>query len=200
MTPRPFLILMCALVLGSCASNAAGPTNTKAPDSFNVTLDLSTGPVVIHIDRADAPLGVDRFYNLVQAKYFDGARFFRVIPGFVAQFGMNADPKVNKAWDVPIKDDPVKHTNMAGSLVFAATSRPNSRTTQMFINLGDNANLDQMGFAPIGRVMSGMDNVAKINPEYKENPDQEEIEKSGNAYLIKEFPRLDYIKTARVTP
>src|SRR5271154_6222117 len=139
---RLSLILTVALVLGGCASNAAGPTNVKAPDSFKVTLDLSTGPVVIQIDRVDAPLGADRFYNLVQSKFFDGARFFRVIPGFVVQFGMASDPKVNKAWDVPLKDDPLKHTNMPGSVVFAATSQPNSRTTQLFINLGDNARLD----------------------------------------------------------
>jgi peptidyl-prolyl cis-trans isomerase A (cyclophilin A) len=193
------LILTVVMALGSCALNAAGPTNVKAPDSYKVTLDLSTGPVVIQIDRVDAPQGADRFYNLVQAKFFDGARFFRVIPGFVVQFGMAASPAVNKAWDLPIKDDPVKHTNMPGSVVFAATSQPNSRTTQLFINLGDNARLDQMGFAPIGRVISGMENVVKINAEYRENPDQGEIEKSGNAYLEKAFPRLDYIKTARVT-
>jgi peptidyl-prolyl cis-trans isomerase A (cyclophilin A) len=193
------LILTLAIVLGSCASNAA-PPNVKAPDVFKVTLDLSTGPVVIQVERDAAPTGVDRFYNLVQAKFFDGARFFRVIPGFVVQFGMAADPKVNKAWDVPIKDDPVKHANMPGTLVFAATSAPNSRTTQMFINTGDNSRLDAMGFAPIGRVLSGMENVMKINSEYGENPDQSEIEKSGNAYLTKEFPRLDYIKTARITP
>jgi peptidyl-prolyl cis-trans isomerase A (cyclophilin A) len=195
------LILTGAMLLAGCgASDAAGPPNVKAPDVFKVTLDLSTGPVVIEIEREAAPNGVDRFYNLVQAKFFDGARFFRVIPGFVVQFGMNGDPKVNKVWDAAIKDDPVKHSNAPGTVVFAATSAPNSRTTQMFINLGDNARLDGMGFAPIGRVISGLENVTKINPEYRENPDQSEIEKSGNAYLQKEFPRLDYIKTARVTP
>jgi peptidyl-prolyl cis-trans isomerase A (cyclophilin A) len=195
------LILTVAMLLAGCgASDAAGPTNVKAPDIFKVTLDLSTGPVVVEIERAAAPNGVDRFYNLVQAKFFDGARFFRVIPGFVVQFGMNGDPKVNKTWDVPIKDDPVKHSNAPGTVVFAATSAPNSRTTQMFINIGDNARLDAMGFAPIGHVLSGLENVTKINPEYRENPDQSEIEKSGNAYLQKAFPRLDYIKTARVTP
>jgi peptidyl-prolyl cis-trans isomerase A (cyclophilin A) len=196
---RLSLIFTIAVVLGGCSSDAAGPTNVKAPESFKVTLDLSTGPVVIQVDRVDAPLGADRFYNLVQVKFFDGARFFRVIPGFMAQFGMAADPKANKVWDVRIQDDPVKHTNMPGSLVFAATSEKNSRTTQMFINTGDNARLDAMGFAPIGRVISGMENVIKINPEYRENPDQGEIEAKGNAYLEKAFPRLDYIKTARVT-
>jgi peptidyl-prolyl cis-trans isomerase A (cyclophilin A) len=194
------MMAVIALVLGSCASNAAGPTNVKAPDTYKVTLDLSTGPVVVEVLRADAPLGADRFYNLVRAKFFDGARFFRVIPGFMAQFGMAADPAVNKAWNVPIKDDAVKHTNVRGSLVFAATSQPNSRTTQLFINFANNAQLDGLGFAPFGRVVSGMENVDKINPEYRENPDQSEIESKGNAYLEKEFPRLDYIKTAKVTP
>jgi peptidyl-prolyl cis-trans isomerase A (cyclophilin A) len=193
------LVLTLALAVGSCASNAE-PPNKKAPDVFKVTFDLSTGPVVIQVEREAAPIGVDRFYNLVQAKYFDGTRFFRVIPGFMAQFGAAADPKVGKAWDVPIKDDPAKHSNLPGTLSFAATSSPNSRTTQMFINTADNSRLDAMGFAPIGHVLSGMENVMKINAEYGENPDQSEIEKSGNVYLMKEFPRLDYIKTVRITP
>jgi cyclophilin family peptidyl-prolyl cis-trans isomerase len=196
----PLVTAVIAIVLGACAAPAAGPTNVKAPDMFKVEMDLSTGPVVIEIDRTAAPAGVDRFYNLVKAKFFDGARFFRVIPGFVVQFGAAASPTVNKTWEVPIKDDAVRHSNGRGTLVFAATSQPNSRTTQLFINLGDNARLDGMGFAPFGRVVSGMENVDKINPEYRENPDQGEIESKGNAYLEKEFPRLDYVKTVKILP
>jgi peptidyl-prolyl cis-trans isomerase A (cyclophilin A) len=192
--------LVLALVLGAIALSAQAPANKTAPDSFKVTFDLSTGPVVVQVERDAAPIGVDRFYNLVVAKFFDGTRFFRVLPGFMAQFGAAADPKVGKAWDVPIQDDPVKHSNLPGTLVFAATSKPNSRTTQLYFNMGDNAYLDKMGFAPIGRVLSGMENVMKINTEYRDNPDQSEIEKSGNAYLTKAFPRLDYVKTARITP
>lgn len=189
-----------AVLLGACALNAAPPPNVKAPDTFKVQFDLSTGPVVVEVERAASPNGVDRFYNLIRAKYYDGARFFRVIPGFMAQFGAAADPAVNKTWNVPIKDDPVRHSNARGTLTFAATSQPNSRTAQLFINTGDNARLDGMGFAPFGRVLSGMENVDKINAEYREQPDQDEIEKQGNAYLTKEFPRLDYIKTARIIP
>jgi peptidyl-prolyl cis-trans isomerase A (cyclophilin A) len=190
---------VAALAIGSL--QAAGPTNVKAPDTYKVAFELSKGPVVIEVTRADAPLGADRFFNLVKAKYFDGARFFRVVPGFVVQFGMNGDPALTKAWDVQIKDDAVKQTNARGTLVFAATSQPNSRSTQLFINLADkNAFLDKMGFAPFGKVISGMEIVDQINAEYKENPDQSQIESKGNAYLMKEFPRLDYIKTAKIVP
>jgi peptidyl-prolyl cis-trans isomerase A (cyclophilin A) len=182
------------------AQKSGGPDTETAPATYRVNLDLSRGPVVVEVTRADAPRGADRFYNLVKAKYFDGARFFRVIPGFVVQFGLAADPALSKKWDVQIQDDQVKQTNARGTLVFAATSQPNSRSTQLFINLGDNARLDQIGFAPFGKVVSGIEFVDQINPEYRENPDQGEIEKQGNAYLQKEFPRLDYIKTARIVP
>ena len=201
---RNFTILGLALLMAGCSSSQTvdaqkgGGTGPKAPDTFKVTFELSKGPVVIEVNRADAPIGADRFYTLVKTGFFDGARFFRVVPGFVVQFGMAADPAVYKKWNVPINDDAVKQTNARGTLVFAATSQPNSRTTQMFINLADNARLDGMGFAPFGKVVSGMEFVEQINPEYRENPDQEEIEKSGNAYLEKEFPRLDYIKSAKV--
>ncbi len=195
-----FLTAFACLLIGTACSGAAAPPNVKAPDNFKVEFDLSTGPVVIEIDRAAAPNGVDRFYNLVKANFFNGARFFRVIPGFVVQFGAAASPAVNKNWNVPIKDDAVRHSNARGTLVFAATSEPNSRTTQLFINLGDNARLDGMGFAPFGRVVSGIENVDKINPEYREQPDQDQIEARGNVYLEKEFPRLDYVKTVKIVP
>lgn len=195
-----FLTALAAIVVTSGAALAADLPHAKAPDTYKVQLDLSTGPVVIQVERSAAPLGADRFFNLVNAKYYDGARFFRVIPGFMAQVGAAADPAVNKKWSVPIQDDPVRHSNARGTVTFAATSRPNSRTTQIFINFGDNARLDGMGFAPFARVISGMENVDKITAEYGEHPDQTEIEAKGNAYLTKEFPRLDYIKTARIIP
>ena len=195
-----------ALLLFGCSSSktasaqVAGraPANQKAPDTFRVNFDTSRGPFVVEVTRELAPVGADRFYNLVRARFFDGARFFRVVPGFVVQFGMAGDPKVNKAWDVPIQDDPVKTPNARGTVVFAATSRPNSRTTQLFVNLGDNGRLDEMRFAPFGKVVSGMETVDMIYSGAGERPDQGQIEEHGNQYLQKEFPDLDYIKTARI--
>src|SRR3984957_1353489 len=136
-------ILSC-VALAVCAFSACAQkiTNETAPAVYHVNMDTSRGPVVIEVTRADAPLGADRFYNLVKAKYFDGARFFRVVPGFVVQFGLSAVPALSKKFDVPIQDDPVKQTNARGTLVFAATQQPNSRTEQLFINLADNARLE----------------------------------------------------------
>lgn len=195
---RLTLIAAAVITLAGCSSKAQ--SKGAAPATYKVNLDVSTGPVVVEVTRADAPNGADRFYTLVRDKYFDGARFFRVVPGFVVQFGLASDPALSKKWDIQIPDDPVKQTNARGTLVFAATSQPNSRSTQLFINLGDNARLDGIGFAPFGKVLSGMENVDKINPEYGEKPDQGEITDKGNAYLGKEFPRMDYIKTARIVP
>src|ERR1700733_10653523 len=144
------LRVLCGVALAMCAFSACAqkPSNETAPATFHVNLDTSRGPVVIEVTRADAPIGADRFYNLVKAKYFDGARFFRVIPGFMAQFGLAADPAVSKAWDVPIQDDPVKTSNVRGTVTFAATGSPNSRSTQLFINFADNARLASQRFAP----------------------------------------------------
>jgi peptidyl-prolyl cis-trans isomerase A (cyclophilin A) len=194
------LIASVTLFLGVSCACAQKPaiTSETAPATYRVNLDTSRGAVVIEVTRADAPMGADRFYNLVKAKYFDGARFFRVIPGFMAQFGLAADPALSKTWDVPIQDDPVKASNVRGAVTFAATSAPNSRSTQLFINFGDNSRLDGQRFAPFGKVLSGMENVDQIYSGDGENPDQGRIETEGNAYLEKEFPRLDYIKTARI--
>jgi peptidyl-prolyl cis-trans isomerase A (cyclophilin A) len=192
------LFASIALLLGACSAGAQKPINETAPATYRVNLDTSRGPVVIEVTRDDAPVGADRFYNLVKAHYFDGARFFRVIPGFMAQFGLAADPAMNKTWNVPIKDDPVKTSNVRGTVTFAATSAPDSRSTQLFINFGDNSRLDASRFAPFGKVVSGMENVDQIYSGYGEMPDQGEIEGEGNVYLEKQFPRLDYIKTARI--
>ncbi len=187
------------LALAGCTSaSKQSASQGSAADTYRVLLDTSRGPVVIDVDRSLAPNGAQHFYELVKAKYFDGARFYRVVPGFVVQWGAAADPAVTKKWSANIPDDPVKATNARGTIAFAATGQPNSRSTHLFISLGDNARLDAMGFAPIGRVDSGMDAVDNIYSGYGERPDQTMIAARGNAYLEKEFPRLDYIKSARI--
>jgi peptidyl-prolyl cis-trans isomerase A (cyclophilin A) len=135
---------------------------------------------------------------LIKAGYYDGARFFRVVPGFVAQFGLAADPAVTAKWkDMNLQDDPVKESNTPGTLTYA-TAGPNTRTTQLFINLGNNQRLDGMGFAPFAKVVSGMEAVQAINAGYGEAPQQPLIEAQGNAYLQSQFPQLDYIKKATI--
>lgn len=194
------LLIVAVLVfaLAGCAQSAKQSSSQSSPGTYRVLLDTSRGPVVIDVDRSLAPNGARHFYELVEAKYFDGARFYRVVPGFVVQWGGAASPAVTKKWDVTIPDDPVKTSNVRGTVTFAATGQPNSRTTHLFINLGDNARLDGMRFAPIGRVESGMTAVDNIFPGYGESPDQSLIGAQGNAYLKKDFPQLDYIKTARI--
>ena len=172
--------------------------SASASDAYRVRLDTTKGPVIVEVDRRLAPNGAQRFYELVKAHYFDGARFYRVVPGFVVQWGAAANPAVTKKWDKTIPDDPVKLSNTRGTVAFAATSAPNSRTTHMFVNLGNNARLDAMGFAAIGRVVSGMNAVDAIYSGYGEKPDQDEIAAKGNAYLKKAFPKLDYIKSATI--
>jgi peptidyl-prolyl cis-trans isomerase A (cyclophilin A) len=174
--------------------------NAKAPADFKVRFTTSAGDFVVEVHRDWAPLGADRFYNLVRHGFFTNASFFRVVPGFVVQFGLNADPAVNKAWEhADISDDPVKHTNQRGTLVFA-TAGPNTRTTQLFINFGDNGRLDGMGFAPFGEVIEGMATVDKIYAAYGEQPQQDLITSQGDAYISKNFPKIDKIKFARMVP
>jgi peptidyl-prolyl cis-trans isomerase A (cyclophilin A) len=199
----PVLILcaLAALTAVSCSKPKpkVAPLNEVAPPVFRVNVDTTRGPVIIEVTRANAPLGADRFYSLVKSKFFDGARFFRVVPGFIVQFGMNADPKVHAAWDAPIKDDPMVASNTRGTVTFAAAG-PDTRTSQLFINLGENQRLDNRPehFAPIGKVVSGMDYVDRIYAGDGEKPQQNRIESEGNAYLEKDFPHLDYIRTARL--
>ena len=176
-----------------------------APDTYRARFQTNEGVFVVEVNRAWAPNGADRFYVLVKNGYFDDARFFRVIEGFMAQFGMHADPYVTAAWrNHPIPDDPVTQSNLRGYLSFAATSLPNSRTTQVFINLVDNTNLDGMGFAPVGQVVEGMDIVDNIYSGYGEaapmgnGPLQQNISASGNAYLTENFPELDYVEQATI--
>ncbi len=193
------LCAVLALTALSCKKTKPPLPNVTAPATFKVDFDTTKGHVILEISRALAPIGVDRFYNLIQAKYFDGARFFRVVPGFVVQFGLAADPDTISTWDQPIPDDPVLTTNRRGTITFA-TAGPNTRTTQLFINLGSNERLDAQHFSPFGKVVEGMDNVDAIYAGDGEKPEQDSIKEKGNAYLEKEFPKLDYIKTARVLP
>jgi peptidyl-prolyl cis-trans isomerase A (cyclophilin A) len=176
----------------------------QAPATFNANLDTSKGLIVITVHRDWAPNGADRFYNLVKNGFYDDVRFFRVIDGFMAQFGIHGTPAVASAWtNANIKDDPGKQSNKRGFVTFA-TRGPNTRTTQLFINFGDNAGLDKQGFSPFGEVTKGMDVVDKIYNGYGEGaprgkgPDQGRLQAEGNAYLAKDFPKLDYIKTATI--
>lgn len=167
-----------------------------APDVFKVKFECSNGTIIIECHKEWAPIGVEHFYGLVKAGFYDGARFFRVIPNFMAQFGLPADPALNAKLGANIKDDPVKKSNTPGMVTYAKTGMPNSRSTQLFINTGNNARLDADGFAPFAQVIEGLDVVRKINPEYSERPNQGMIRAQGNAYLEQMFPKLDYIKRA----
>ena len=172
----------------------------KAPASYTVEFKTTKGPFTVEVTRAWAPLGADRFYDLVRAGYYDGVRFFRVVPGFVVQFGIHPTPAVAQAWqNADIQDDPVTHPNARWTVTFA-TAGPNTRTTQVFINLADNSSLDAQGFAPFGRVTSGMKTIAKLYAGYGEQPTsaQGELTAEGDAFAKRTFPKLDRILTARV--
>lgn len=178
----------------------------EAPESFSVHFATSKGDFVVEVTRKWAPLGADRFYNLVKNGFYDGVRFFRVLPGFVVQFGLSGDPEVSGVWrNATIKDDPVTQSNGKGYITYA-TSGPNTRTTQVFINLNDNSSLDTRGFAPFGRVTEGMDVVGELYSGYGEGaprgqgPSQGRIQSEGNSYLEGDFPQLDYVKTATIEP
>jgi peptidyl-prolyl cis-trans isomerase A (cyclophilin A) len=177
----------------------------QAPAAYKVKFDTSAGPFVIEVTRAWAPLGADRFYNLVKNGYYNDCRFFRVIAGFMVQFGINGDPALNRVWSgARIGVDPVKESNKRGYITYAMGGSPDTRTTQVFINFADNTSLDRMGFAPFGKVISGMEIVDKLFAEYGEGapsgkgPEQGRIQAEGNAYLKASFPKMDYIKTATI--
>ena len=181
--------------------NLMDPSTMKetAPATYTVQVETTKGPFTIKVTRAWAPNGADHFYNLVRAGFFTDAAFFRVIPGFMAQFGISARPEVSRIWaNSNIQDDPVKESNKRGMVTFAQTSARNSRSTQLFINYGDNSRLDADRFAPFGEVTKGMEVVDKINSEYQERPDQGAITNQGKAYLDKAFPRLDRIISATI--
>jgi peptidyl-prolyl cis-trans isomerase A (cyclophilin A) len=199
------------LMLVACSSNSTKTESTPieskptpAPDVFNVDLDTSKGHVVIEVHRAWAPIGADHFYTLVKTGFFDGGRFFRIVRNFVVQFGINGDPKINAVWSTAnLPDDPVKETNAKGTLTYAKHGA-NTRSTQLFINLKNNAALDKDGFAPLGKVITGMEVVEKFYDSYGDmpprgmGPDPSQIQVQGNAYLETHFPRLDYVKKATI--
>ncbi len=195
------LLFTASIGLGQASKALMNPAalNQKAPATFNVKFDTSAGIFVVEVHHDWAPNGADRFYNLVKNGFYDNCRFFRVVPDFMVQWGINGDPSIQQHWvDADLKDDPVKQSNKRGFITYAAASTPNSRTTQVFINFKDNSPLDAQRFAPFGQVTSGMDVVDKINSLYGQRPDQSQIQTQGNAYLNKNFPKLDYIKTATI--
>jgi peptidyl-prolyl cis-trans isomerase A (cyclophilin A) len=202
--------LLLALVIAAPAlsQGLGNPAALKeqAPPVYKVEFDTSKGSFVVEVHRDWAPNGADRFYNLVKNGFYDNTRFFRVLEGFMAQFGVNGDPKVSTVWrEARIKDDPVKVSNKRTFVTFA-TAGPNTRTTQVFISYGDNSNLDSQGFAPFGQVVSGMKVVDSLYNGYGEGaprgrgPDQTRVQSEGNAYLGSAFPNLDYIKKATIVP
>jgi peptidyl-prolyl cis-trans isomerase A (cyclophilin A) len=181
------------------------PSTVKgsAPSVFRAKLTTTKGDVIIEVHKAWAPAGADRFYNLVRAGYFTDSAFFRVVSGFMAQFGISARPEVNKIWsNQNLIDDRPTQSNKRGRVTFAATGAPNSRSTQMFINFKDNSFLDSMGFAPFGEVVEGMENVDKFYNGYGEAPSgqQDRINAEGKAFLDKTYPKVDRILSATIVP
>ena len=190
----------------SWAGDLSNPAslNEKAPDVYKVKFDTSQGTFEIEVHRDWAPNGADRFYNLVKNGFYNDTRFFRVIKGFMVQFGISGNPKISQVWrNANIPDDPVEESNLRGFVTFA-TAGPNTRTSQVFINYGDNPSLDGQGFVPFGKVISGLDVVQHLYSNYGEGaprgegPDQSRVQTEGNAYLQKNFPQLDYIKKATI--
>jgi peptidyl-prolyl cis-trans isomerase A (cyclophilin A) len=208
---RTFLATLVVL-LAAAAAWAEGPAAAKdplldpaaatlqAPEVYKVKVETTSGDFVIEVHREWAPNGADRFYNLVKIGFYKDCAFFRVIDGFMAQVGFSGDPKVSQAWvRASIADDPVKMSNTRGTVTFAMSSLPNSRTTQFFINFADNSRLDRSKFAPFGKVISGMNVVDSLYAGYGEGapqgqgPSQGTLMQRGNAYLKESFPKLDYI-------
>ena len=177
----------------------SGDMTKKAPDTFEANFETTKGTFVVEVERKLSPRGADRFYNLVRNGFYNGNRFFRVLPNFVVQWGMNGDPELTRVWyNASIQDDPVQTSNVKGTITFAKQNAPNTRTTQLFINLADNTNLDGMAFAPFGRVVQGMEIVEAINAEYGQTASQQKIGEEGNAYLETNFPNMDYIIEATI--
>jgi peptidyl-prolyl cis-trans isomerase A (cyclophilin A) len=203
--PNVFIIGLLLVLAVSCGKKS--DEMKPSPAQYKVRLQTTKGDIVILVHRDWSPLGADRFYELTKNGYYDGNRFFRALRGFVVQWGINGDPQTNKKWnETPLSDDPAKVSNKIGTVVFA-TGGPNTRTTQVFINLGDNsASLDSQGFTPFGEVIQGMDNVLNLYMDYGDGPpsgsgpNQGTLADQGNSYLEQQFPKLDSIKAARVEP
>lgn len=162
---------------------------------YQIKFETTAGDFTMMVHRSWAPRGAERMYQLIKSRYYDGAPFYRVVPGFMVQFGMNGDPKGTQYWDNSFPDDPVKESNQIGMVSFA-TSGPNTRSTQLFINYGDNARLDKMGFSPFAEIIEGMNKVNAINARYGEAPDQGRMTAEGNGYVFSKFPQIDYIISA----
>lgn len=191
------VLITCALA--TCGVIMADEKPTRPPEEYQVKFETSAGDFTLEITRKWAPIGADHFYRLIENKFYDDCRFFRVVPGFVVQFGINGDPQVQKSYrDATLQDEPVVASNMRGFITYAKSSAPNSRTTQMFINLKDNQQLDGLGFSPFGRVVEGMEVVNKITAQYGEQARQGRIQSQGNSYLTSQFPDMDYIKSATI--
>jgi len=194
-----------ALVAGAAALAAQtdklknpASLNEEAPATYKASFDTSAGTFVITVHKAWAPKGAQRFYNLVKNGFYDECRFFRVVPDFMVQFGINGDPSIQSGWaNANITDDPATQSNKKGYVTFATRGK-DTRTTQVFVNFKDNAFLDKQGFAPFGEVTSGMDVVEKITSQYGEKPNQGSIQSQGNTYLKAQFPKLDYVKKATI--
>ncbi len=215
--------VLATLVMASAASvlkaqdaaaPAAAPTLKDpatliepAPDKFRVKFDTNQGTFVVEVTKEWAPRGATRFYNLVKNGYYNDTRFYRVVNQFMAQVGVSGDPAINSVWrNARIVDDPRKQSNERSYVAFAQGGTPNTRTTQIFVNMGDNKVLDSANFAPFGKVVSGMNVIEKLysgygdGPPKGKGPDQSKIQTEGNEYLMKNFPKLDYIKTATLEP
>jgi peptidyl-prolyl cis-trans isomerase A (cyclophilin A) len=206
---RVALLAAATVLLAGCSEKPKDPPKAAAkpepvPDVYRVLLDTSQGPIKVEVRKDWAPHAADRFHTLVKMNYYDEARFYRVLRGFIAQFGIHRDPAITATWgQLQMPDDPRRESNRRGTLAFAQ-SGPNSRTTQVFINLADNKRLDREGFVPFGRIIEGMENADKIFFGYGElapagsGPDPEEAGRKGNRYIVPSFPRMDWIKTARL--
>jgi len=200
MSCRAFLVatLFSLGLLSTQFAAAQADEPKKAPEQFKVEFETSAGNFTVEVTRKWAPIGADRFHELVEKKFYKDCRFFRVLPGFMVQWGINGDPEVQAKWkDNTIKDEAVVASNQKGFITYAKSGAPNSRTTQLFINYGDNARLDGMGFAPFGRVIKGMEVVEKINSKHGETPRQDLMQTQGNAYLNETYPDLDHIKSVK---
>ena len=205
---RLTLVTLCALVVTGVAAAATPPQllhpealKAKAPATYRASFKTTKGTFVVTVHRAWSPRGADRFYNLVRAHFFDGVTFFRVVKGFVVQFGISGDPKVAAAWQqATILDDPVKVSNTPATITYADAG-PGTRTTQVFVNYGNNASLDAQGFSPFGRVTTGMSVLSHLYGGYGDQPTgaQQQITTQGDAFLHRQFPKLDHIVTARIS-
>ncbi|MBP1623640.1 MAG: cyclophilin type peptidyl-prolyl cis-trans isomerase [Acidobacteria bacterium] len=207
------LMTMVVMVVAAAAGSAAAQVNMekllnpaslneKAPEKYKVKFDTPKGEFIVEVTRDWAPNGADRFYNLVKNGFYDDCKFFRNIEGFMVQFGINGNPKVSAGMmTARIKDDPVKQSNRRGYITFAMAG-PDTRTSQVFINYGDNSRLDSQNFAPFGKVTKGMSVVESLYNQYggKPSDSQAQIQTQGNAFLEKEFPKLDFVKTATIVP